>query len=241
MIKFTVVTCTYNAEKVLQRTLDSVQRQTYCNIEHIIMDGGSRDRTLQLVKAYQHRNAVGESSHEIVVISEPDKGLYDAMNKSLKTKFNTDKDLVKTIMNYQVFFNTDIIEELGLDYAAIKQVVVDRLKKDKDVHYAFDMEKTSIESIPEELKFRAINGYNRERSGGVQIVLKPGHYDYYSSKGTTHGAWNPYDIHIPCLFMGWGIQHGESAQPHYMTDIAATVCAMLHIQAPNGCIGTPIF
>jgi hypothetical protein len=93
----------------------------------------------------------------------------------------------------------------------------------------------------EELKFRAINGYNRERSGGVQIVLKPGHYDYYSSKGTTHGAWNPYDIHIPCLFMGWSIQHGESAQPHYMTDIAATVCAMLHIQAPNGCIGTPIF
>ena len=169
------------------------------------------------------------------------KGLVDELNKSLKTKFNTDKDLVKTIMNYQVFFNTDIIEELGLDYAAIKQVVVDRLKKDKDVHYAFDMEKTSIESIPEELKFRAINGYNRERSGGVQIVLKPGHYDYYSSKGTTHGAWNPYDIHIPCLFMGWGIQHGESAQPHYMTDIAATICAMLHIQAPNGCIGTPIF
>ncbi len=73
------------------------------------------------------------------------------MNKSLKTKFNTNKDLVKTIMNYQVFFNTDIIEELGLDYAAIKQAVVDRLKKDKDVHYAFDMEKTSIESIPEEL------------------------------------------------------------------------------------------
>lgn len=169
------------------------------------------------------------------------KGLVDELNKSLKTKFNTDKDLVKTIMNYQVFFNTDIIEELGLDYAAIKQVVVDRLKKDKNVHYAFDMEKTSIESIPEELKLRAINGYNRERSGGVQIVLKPGHYDYYSSKGTTHGAWNPYDIHIPCLFMGWGIQHGESAQPHYMTDIAATVCAMLHIQAPNGCIGTPIF
>lgn len=169
------------------------------------------------------------------------KGLVEELNQILKAKFNTDKDLVKTIMNYQVFFNTDTIEELGLDYTAIKQVVVDRLKKDKDVHYAFDMEKTSIESIPEELKFRAINGYNRERSGGVQIVLKPGHYDYYSSKGTTHGAWNPYDIHIPCLFMGWGIQHGESAQPHYMTDIAATVCAMLHIQAPNGCIGTPIF
>lgn len=41
--------------------------------------------------------------------------------------------------------------------------------------------------------------------------------------------------------MGWHIQHGATTQPHYMTDIAATVSALLHIQAPNGCIGTPIF
>lgn len=42
MIKFTIVTCTYNAEAVLQRTLDSVMKQTYCNIEHLIIDGVSR-------------------------------------------------------------------------------------------------------------------------------------------------------------------------------------------------------
>ena len=48
MIKFTIITCTYNAERVLQRTLDSVKKQTYCNIEHIIMDGGSSDKTLSL-------------------------------------------------------------------------------------------------------------------------------------------------------------------------------------------------
>ena len=45
MIKFTVVTCTYNAERVLQRTLDSVNKQTYCNIEHLIIDGVSKDKT----------------------------------------------------------------------------------------------------------------------------------------------------------------------------------------------------
>ena len=83
MIKFTVVTCTYNAEKVLQRTLDSVKKQSYCNLEHIIMDGGSTDKTLAMVKAYQHKNSKGENAHEIVVVSEPDKGLYDAMNKSI--------------------------------------------------------------------------------------------------------------------------------------------------------------
>lgn len=83
MIKFTIVTCTYNAEAVLQRTLDSVVKQTYCNIEHLIIDGVSKDKTLTMVKAYQHKNDVGESAHEILVFSEPDKGLYDAMNKGI--------------------------------------------------------------------------------------------------------------------------------------------------------------
>lgn len=83
MIKFTVVTCTYNAAPVLQRTLDSVMKQTYCNIEHLIIDGVSKDKTLAMVKTYKHKSDVGENAHEIVVCSEPDKGLYDAMNKGI--------------------------------------------------------------------------------------------------------------------------------------------------------------
>ncbi|MQP12075.1 hypothetical protein F7D20_08935, partial [Prevotella copri] len=64
----------------------------------------------------------------------------------------------------------------------------------------------------------------------------------YRIKHSVIPNWgNPYDIHIPLVFMGWHIQHGATTQPHYMTDIAATVSALLHIQAPNGCIGTPIF
>lgn len=83
MVKFTIITCTYNAEAVLQRTLDSVMKQSYCNIEHLIIDGGSKDKTLAMVRAYKHKNDMGESAHEIIVSSEPDKGLYDAMNKGI--------------------------------------------------------------------------------------------------------------------------------------------------------------
>lgn len=83
MIKFTVITCTFNAESVLQRTLDSVKKQTYCNIEHLIIDGVSKDKTLAMVKTYKHKTETGENAHEIVVYSEPDKGLYDAMNKGI--------------------------------------------------------------------------------------------------------------------------------------------------------------
>ena len=53
MIKFSIITCTYNAESVLQRTLDSVMKQTCCNVEHLIIDGKSKDKTLAMVKAYK--------------------------------------------------------------------------------------------------------------------------------------------------------------------------------------------
>ena len=59
-------------------------------------------------------------------------------------------------------------------------------------------------------------------------------------KGATHGAWNPYDAHIPLVWMGWGVKHGVSNTEVYMTDIAPTVAAMLHIQMPSGSIGKPI-
>lgn len=168
------------------------------------------------------------------------KECKNALNKALKEKYPTAGELVRSVSNNQVFFNLDIIAEQKLNYTDVKQAAVDFLKQDKAVHYACDMEKASTESIPEEIKYRIINGYNHERSGGVQIVLKPA---YYSSglKGTTHSAWNPYDTHTPLVFMGWNIKHGASTRPCYMTDIAATVCALLHIQAPNGCIGEPIF
>ena len=83
MIKFSIITCTYNAAEVLQRTLDSVMAQTWEQIEHIIVDGASKDATLSLADDYRRRNDEEETGHDIIVRSEPDRGLYDAMNKGL--------------------------------------------------------------------------------------------------------------------------------------------------------------
>ena len=74
--KFSIITVTYNAGAVLEDTIQSVITQTYKNVEYIIVDGGSKDRTLQIVEQYKE--------HIHTVISEPDKGLYDAMNKGIK-------------------------------------------------------------------------------------------------------------------------------------------------------------
>lgn len=81
--KITIATVTYNAGKVLERTINSVEMQSYPEIEHLIVDGNSQDNTLELLHRYQERNSRALIRHEISAISEPDKGLYDAMNKAL--------------------------------------------------------------------------------------------------------------------------------------------------------------
>ena len=85
MLRITYVTITYNAASVLQRTLDSVLSQDYPDILHLIIDGASTDDTMQLVDAYIDRSNAADNGHSIQVTSEPDKGIYDAMNKGLRS------------------------------------------------------------------------------------------------------------------------------------------------------------
>ena len=82
--KISVVTITYNAEAVLQRTLDSVLSQSYPYVEHLIIDGASTDGTLALAEQYREESTEKAASHEVVIQSEPDHGIYDAMNKGLQ-------------------------------------------------------------------------------------------------------------------------------------------------------------
>lgn len=73
--KFSIITVTYNASKVLEDTIQSVITQTYKNVEYIIVDGKSTDGTMDIVNRYRE--------HIHTIVSEPDKGLYDAMNKGI--------------------------------------------------------------------------------------------------------------------------------------------------------------
>lgn len=78
-MKISIVTITYNAAEVLQRTLDSISSQSYRDIEHLIIDGASKDDTLRMAEAYRL-----QISYTVIIQSEPDKGIYDAMNKGLR-------------------------------------------------------------------------------------------------------------------------------------------------------------
>lgn len=80
----TIATVTYNAAATLERTLRSVEEQDYPRIEHLIVDGRSRDDTLQLVQRYVEHNTAAATPHSIRLVCEHDNGLYDAMNKAIR-------------------------------------------------------------------------------------------------------------------------------------------------------------
>jgi len=162
----------------------------------------------------------------------------DRLNKMLKDKFKVDK-LVISVVEYQVNFNIPKIKASGLNYDAIKKASVDYLRDDPATLFVADMAKLNDEAIPDVIKTKMVNGYNYRRSGAVWVIPTAG-WLQTNPVGTSHGEWNPYDTHIPLIFMGWGIKAGKTYHNVYTTDIAPTIAALLNIQAPSGCIGKPI-
>jgi glycosyltransferase len=109
-MKVSIITPSFNSAKTVEETIKSVLGQSYKDIEYIIIDGGSKDKTLEIVNKYKDKISK--------IISEPDKGIYDAMNKGVKLAsgeiigiLNSDdlyadekviEEVVKTFENYDV-------------------------------------------------------------------------------------------------------------------------------------------
>lgn len=165
------------------------------------------------------------------------------MNNYLKTLYNTSTPLVKDLIEYRVYLDHEAIKAAGKTVAEVEEALCSHIAADDRVAYAVPFDKVQGLSIPQAIRERIINGYNPKRSGDIQIILQPGYYGFDSGsfhEGTSHGVWCSYDTHIPLIFFGWHVSHGQTAKETHVTDIAATVCSMLHIQSPNGCVGTPI-
>lgn len=97
-MKISIITASYNSSLTIRRTLQSVADQDYLNIEHIIIDGGSKDDTLSIIKEFPHVSKI---------VSEPDKGIYDAMNKGIELATG---DIIGTL-NSDDFFTSNLIVE----------------------------------------------------------------------------------------------------------------------------------
>ena len=168
------------------------------------------------------------------------KELKADLEQFIASKLGNSKPVVLGIADYRFYLDHDGIAAQGLDLQRVKQVAIEYLRKSPNISFVVDFEQAATAPIPAVLRDRILLGYNFHRSGDIIVVVEPGFYEvgpWSSLVGTTHGEWNPYDAHIPLLFYGWQVPHGSHPGEVHITDIAPTVCSLLHIQQPNAAIG----
>jgi predicted AlkP superfamily pyrophosphatase or phosphodiesterase len=165
-----------------------------------------------------------------------DGNIKGELNELLKKQTSVAK-LVNHIYQFNIYLNHALIDSAKLDEASIKKTISQYLLKKEAVLQVVDTENPN--NVPAKISEMIVNGHNPQRSGDLIFITKP---SILSSGrlGISHGLWNNDDSHIPLLFYGWGIKHGSLKRETYMTDIAATVAALLKIQMPNGSVGKVI-
>lgn len=101
-MKVSIITVCYNSSKTIENTFRSLKSQTHKNIEYIVVDGGSSDKTLKIIKDYE----------KLITnyISEPDKGLYDAMNKGIALATG---EIIGILNSDDVFFDTNVLKNIA--------------------------------------------------------------------------------------------------------------------------------
>ena len=153
-MKISVITISYNAEDTIEKTLKSIENQSYNNIEHIIIDGGSKDSTLEICNSF---------SHEAKIISELDNGVYDAFNKGLKLATG---DVIGFLNADDTFYNENSIQD-----------IVDAFSNNEtDIVYG------NLDYVNEESKVIR-NWISRPYEKGlVKKAWKPAHPTFYCKK-----------------------------------------------------------
>lgn len=157
-MKISIITVTYNSGKTLRDTILSVLNQDYQNYEHIIIDGGSKDNTLDIIREFESRY-----KGKLKWISEPDKGIYDAMNKGIAIASG---DIVGILNSDDFYADSHVLEKIvggfeGVEVVYGDLVFVDSLNTDKIV--------------------REWKG-SQYKSGGFMKGWHPAHPTFYASK-----------------------------------------------------------
>lgn len=161
------------------------------------------------------------------------------LNNTLNEKYKI-KTIIVADDNYQLHLNIPLLDSANLNKEEVINWIVDYLSSEPGIARIFPLADLNTVPLPATIRKMLNNGYYPRRNGEIQVILQPDYIDAFSASGTTHGLWNPYDSHIPLLWYGWGIKQGKTNRETYMTDIAPTLAAILHIQMPSGSIGQVI-
>jgi len=163
------------------------------------------------------------------------KKRFDAF---MKQTFKS-SDLVENVSNSQIFLNQEEIKVLGLKLEDVQEAIVNELINYKHVDKVYSATTLRTTEFTSGIEALLQKGYNQKRSGDILVISDPA-FISYSKTGSTHGSGLNYDTHVPLLFFGKGIKHGETLQKTEITDIAPTMSALLGISFPNAAIGKPL-
>lgn len=130
-MKVSIITVSYNSEKTIRDTIESVLSQDYSDIEYIVIDGGSTDGTMEIVSQFK--------GHISRVVSESDRGIYDAMNKGIAL---AEGDVIGFLNSDDMYVSNSSVSQLmapiraqGVDAAFADLVVVDAIETERVVRY----------------------------------------------------------------------------------------------------------
>jgi len=147
----------------------------------------------------------------------------------------------------QIYLNKKTIDGKKLLLPVIQQEVADFLMTQKGVYLAITAHELKTQTYEEGLRKTIQNGYHPKRSGDVLLTYDSGTIISPNSqmavervKGTVHGSGYSYDTHVPLLWMGLGIPHGESVRSVHPIDIAPSLAMFLNLQLPTAAQGKPL-
>lgn len=160
-MKISLITVTYNSDITLKTTLDSIIEQSHTDYEYIVVDGASKDNTVELIKKYEPK-----FKNKLKWISEPDKGLYDAMNKGIQMATGD----VIGILNSDDFFTSN----------HILQQVSEAFKKNENLDAVYgDVHFVNPENLQKSVRYYSSKVFKR---GLMRLGFMPAHPSFYMRK-----------------------------------------------------------
>ncbi|WP_179354496.1 alkaline phosphatase PafA [Winogradskyella vidalii] len=166
------------------------------------------------------------------------KARKEQFNAFLNKTYGTEA-IIENISNDQIFLDREKVQELGLKLSDVQDAIAMEQLGYLNVSKVYTATTMSTTSFTTGIESLLQNGFNQRRSGDV-ILVNDTAFISYSKTGSTHGSGLNYDTHVPLLFFGNGIKHGETFDKTVIPDIAPTMSALLGISFPNGATGQPL-
>jgi len=141
--------------------------------------------------------------------------------------------------NQQIYLNHALMAEKKVAIQDAYELLNSTLLKQRGIVRLVNLHNVDAQAMPQRQADLLRNVYFPNRSGDIYVMQSPGWFEG-RTKGTTHGTSYAYDTHVPFLLYGWGVKPGETLRRTYISDIAPTITALLHLLEPSGSIGDPV-